>query len=322
MPKFRTPRAHIGAIVLVVATAAAAIAAPAAASVVTSIDIFTITRSGLSPGSPLGSYEGQRVLYRDDFGDGVAPPAGGSFSTSAPGTYGVLGSYPAGAEAGGRLALDSSHGGDFINAQGGGRTLQRSVLLTDIDANSPAGLKPLHTFAVYGLFDWVLPPLHGDGYGVLLNDGGPAGASISLDLFVRRELNGNVVVRFQEQDFINSVIDTLELDVLVVPPGADQIELRLERADLATSSITAAYRFWDDGAALSPFTVMTTSVDFFTRNAWARGGYFAVEMIPVAEPGTLALLLWPAALGLLAVWHRRVWRLRGPEGGGPDRLRL
>lgn len=281
------------------AAGALVLSLPAGATVITAIDEFTITRSGIT-GSALGNYLGQPVFYRDSFSDGIPPPSGSTFFNGSTGTYNVNGTYPAGSEAGGKLTLNSSLGGSFINASGGGRTQQLAILPTDINPASQAGLKQaFHTFAVFGLFDLAVPPARGDGYGIFVNDGGPSGATESIDLFVRREENNNVVIRFQEQDFLNSVINTLQLVSLVIPAGADQIELQLQRATLGDNLLTASYRFWDNGAALSPgFTTLSSTASFFTSNGWARGGFFAAQSIP--EPSTLALLLL-AAMGLFAL---------------------
>lgn len=288
----------------IIAGSALAASIPAGATAITSIDTFTITRSGIdSAGSSFGIYEGEGVFYRDGFSDGAVPPSGGSFFTGAAGTYNVLGSYLSTDESGGKLGLDSSLGGAFTNANGGSRTLQRSVLTTDADPDAQAGLKQAyHTFSVFGLFDLTTPPVSRDGYGIAINDGGPSGATESIDLFVRREENGNLVVRFQEQDFLNKVINTLELDALLsIPVGADQIELQLRRGDLSTKLLTASYRFWDEGSPIGQFITMSATADFFTNNAWARGAFFAVEgTAEVPEPGSLALLFAGMAAGLFA----------------------
>ena len=279
---------------------------PVQATAVTAIDEFVITRSGITS-SLLGTYEGRQVFYRDSFGDGTPPPSAGSFFNGTTGTYNVLGSYPAGAELGGKLGMDSSLGGPFINAIGAGRTLQRSILPTDVDPLTQAGLKEtFHTFSVFGLFDLTIPPVRGDGYGIAVNDGGPLGSTESIDFFVRREMNDSLVIRLQEQDFLNSVVNTLELDSLLIPTGVDQIELQLQRADLETGALIASYRFWDDGTAMSPsFTTMSATADFFTNSGWARGVFFAVEAVKaVPEPSTLPLLLLGGA-GLFAVTRQR-----------------
>jgi hypothetical protein len=266
------------------------------ATAITQLDEFVITRSGITS-SQLGSYEGQLVWYRDSFSDGAPPPSGGTFFSGVSGSYGVLGSYPTGSESRGLLTLNSAFGGPYVNANGGGRVLQRSTLLTDVDPETQAGLKKaFHTFSVFGLFDLTIPSSRGDGYGISVSDGGPLGATEAIDLFVRREENNNVVIRLQEQDFLNSMINTLELDLLAAPLGADQIELRLQRGDLATGLLTASYRFWDNGSAITDFIVMSKAADFFTTNGWARGNFFAVQAIP--EPGTLGIVL--LAAGLLA----------------------
>ncbi len=286
-----TVRTIAGAMVVAAATL---MPQPAIASAVTAIDEFIITRSGLT-GSQLGTYESQLVFYRDSFTDGNPPPSGGTFSNGASGTYNVLGTYPINAESGGKLNLDSSLGGSFVNAGGAGRTQQRSILPTSADPTTDAGLKQIHTFAVYGIFDLILPPTPSDGYGIFLNDAGPTGATETVDLLVRREGNNSVVIRFQEQDFLNGVVNTLELDALSPPVGASQIEFRLQRGALNTDEVTAAYRFWTGGTP-GAFTVMSNSASFFTTNSWARGGFFAVQALAVPEPNTLPLLVLGAAI--------------------------
>lgn len=299
MSAMRSSKAVIQTLVILFALVSGA---PASATVVTAIDEFIIVRSGVAASSP-DFYDGRTVFYRDSFNDGLAPTSGGQFFTGTPGTYKVLGSYPAGAESAGRLTIDSSHGGGFVISSGGNYLLQRSVLPTDTNPATQDGLKrDFHTFAIYGRFDLVIPPMTADGYGISINDDGATGESTALNLFMRRELNGNVVIRFEEEDFVDDIAQILERDVLDVPIGADQIEFRLGRDSLTTNEIIAAYRFWDNGTPMSAFTTMTATADFFTRREWARGAFFAVQAVPVPEPSTLVLLV---LAGLAAAGRRK-----------------
>jgi PEP-CTERM motif len=279
------------------------LALPVQASVITAIDEFVITRDPLPVGVPEPG-----VFYRDSFSDGVEPPSGGSFFNGAAGTYSLTGTFANGDEANGKLTLDSSRGGAFINAAGTGRLAQLTTLQTDIDPSTQAGLKrAFHTFTVSGLFNLVLPPTIGDSYGIYVNDAGPSGRTESIDLVVRREENNSIVIRFHEQDFLGGVVNTIELDTLDIPTDATQIELLLQREDLATNALTASYRLWVNGSANPLFTDMSASASFFTNNDWARGGFFALQALPlqaVPEPSTVALLL----LGLVGLGVARKQR--------------
>ena len=142
---------------------------------------------------------------------------------------------------------------------------------------------------MFGLSDLAVPARVGDGCGIALADGGAQRSAPSFDLLLRRDENGGVHSRFQEHGFRNRVITTLERGLLTVPVGADQVELRLERADPDSDAVTAADRFRDGGASVGDWTTLSRSADFFRCHAWGRGPFFAVEAVP--EPGPLGLLL-------------------------------
>jgi hypothetical protein len=291
------------------------------ARVVTFIDHFIITRGGIDPPVSFGTYPGpapggQQIYYQDFFDDGSEPPAGEFFASTtpaippAPALYGVFGSYGMSDECcvpapPSKLRLDSSMGGFGANAMGQGRLTQRATLLGDSTPTiSARGLKPqFHTFSIFGLFDLMVPPEAVDGYGVTFNDS-PA-TQESVDLLVRRLLSNSVVVRFGHQDFLGSGISVIDEDVLAPPPLADQIELRLEWAnvdgDPEGDAMFASYRYWGVGAPLEDFVLMSGSSAFSNGKGYGRASFFAVQAVP--EPGTAALLF--AALSLLAAVRRR-----------------
>lgn len=279
------------------------------ASAVTAIDHLVITRSPLpgGPGDPgfIGIYEGQGIFYVDLFGNGLEPPSAGAFAFSV-GTpvYGVSGTFGPTDEMGGKLALDSSKGALIANAAGAARLAQAAVLLTNTDvANPVAGLKQAnHTFSIYGLIDLMSPPNPLDTVTVLLSDSGP-GLSPTEELVVglRRNAASALELFFARQDFVAGTITFFDQDPLAPPAGADQVELRLTRASLGDNLVSAAYRFWDDGAPITAFSVMDGAASFFNTRGWGRAGFRASEAV-VPAPGTIALLL--AALATLVLVRR------------------
>jgi len=85
---------------------------PVQATAVTAIDEFVITRSGITS-SLLGTYEGRQVFYETR---SVTEPRHRRLAAlqRLHGTYNVLGSYPPAPNCGGKLGMDSSLGGPFI----------------------------------------------------------------------------------------------------------------------------------------------------------------------------------------------------------------
>jgi hypothetical protein len=279
------------------------------ASAVAFLDHLIITRNLISLTGPqsLGTYEGAGIFYADQFSDGAVPSSGGVFFGPTPGMYFLqFGAYGPSDESGGKLRLDSSLGGPSVNAAGQGRRTQQVTLPTTTNTSQSAQglIQAFHTFSVYGLFDITLPPDLVDGYGIQIQDNGPAlTATEELAMQVFRRPDGSVVIRSLRQNFAGGGVTILDDDPLVVPAGADQIELRLERASTGSDLVTGAYRFWDGGSPVTAFTVMDNPADFFNNRGWARAGFRAFEQLRVPEPGTLALLI--AALGVLTVGTRQ-----------------
>jgi hypothetical protein len=290
----------------------AAVAIPGAvyASALTFLDHLIITRNLTPlPGElgTLGTYEGAGIYYQDLFSDGLVPPAGGQFFGPNPGAYFIqFGSYGPTDESSGKLRLDSAKGGPATNAAGQGRQTQQVTLPSSINTNqSVQGLiQAFHTFSVYGLFDIALPPDPIDGYGIQIQDNGPAlTATEELAIQIFRTQGGSMVIQWFRQDFAGGGITPLDADTLVIPAGADQIELRLARASAASDLVTGAYRFWDSGSPVTAFTVMDNPANFFNTRGWARAGFRAFEQLRVPEPDTLALVF--GALGVLGWTTRR-----------------
>lgn len=255
------------------------------------------------------------ALFLDPFEDGVPPPSAPNFLPMGSGSasYGVLPSvpgFPAGAEAGGRLALDASLGASVVTGGGEARRIVRATLLTNTDStNTTLGLKRNHSFLAAGRFELsALPAAPGDAFGIELHDAPPGGliSEVSQALVRRSSDPGdaNVYISFLKQLPGGGGLDLAGNILLAPPANATQIALFLRHATPNTDQITAEYRYWDASGPLSDPIALPGMTTMFTGEAFVRASFIVAE---IPEPGTYAMLL--AGLAMLGWVARR--RLNG-----------
>lgn len=265
---------HLAALVGLAASTAVAHAAPFTAY----IDEFWVVRNGVQ-------------IFRDSFNDGDGPPSAPPFVDGTPATYAVQGSFGAGSESGGRLRV----GGDgyivsntFINSV----LLNSATLLTNRDSSNARGLKKLHEFSTFGLFDYVAPTQTNETYGIRLTDGGQDDV---LDLRVVWN-GGTPAVRFRKIDFVNETDTVLGLFSLPVS-GFDEILFELHHA-ADSSLVFASFQLYSGGNPLGAEFSFDTGGSIFSNELWTNADFRATASVP--EPGSLLLLL-AAALGLVGL---------------------
>ena len=263
---------------------------PASATVF-SIDEFTVARGDGT------------VIFRDAFDNGIAPPSAPNFlSNGNPASYALTGA--AGTEAGGSYRYDTAQGliVDAVGRPGFNRASD-ARLLTNIDnANNSNGLKGGNTFIVSGLFNLAsIPTVPREGFGIRLSDGGVVGGTGNdiLDLFLRQNASGVLVIQFRRIDVVADFITTF--GSFAYDPTQDQVLLQLSKLDAATKSIQASFAYVDAGVT-GAFTTFATTADIFNGENATRASFRATTPVPL--PPTIFLSL----IGLAALISVRKFR--------------
>ena len=154
------------------------------------------------------------------------------------------------------------------------------VLRTNIDpANLAAGLKSDDNFTLSAVFDLIMPDSPREAYGIHLTDrlvGGPglppdqAGDDV-IELVVRQNLSGNVVVALREIDHVADVTTNIQSIVLNAPPGADQIRLNLTHSTSNVGTIVASFEYLSGGAVVGTQTFSQVGHIFGAETAGFTG---------------------------------------------------
>jgi hypothetical protein len=237
------------------------------------------------------------IAANDDFNDGVAP-------SGFP--YAVTGAFPAGAESGGLLTLNSDWGTLTNNALGQQRQTLTTTLLTGlVNPSNAFTFDRSDRLNYFGIFNLSSPvgPL-GNGYGIRFREssaGNPDLARI-VELFVQYDVAlGHDVIRYSLQDFVAHTITTLGFVDFAIPNGADQIELQISHAANGDDFI-GGYAF-GSGGTFDSLTDFATAGQLTSE--FYRAQFIAFSALPdatVPEPGGVALIC--LALGCLTMVRR------------------
>ena len=131
----------------------------------------------------------------------------------------------------GRLIFDSENAVSFDGPGAPDPIIgQNAVLRSNINPASSEALKSTANFTISGVFDLITPDSPREAYGVRLTDrlvGGPGMPPDQLgddviELVVRQNLSGNVVVALREVDHVNDVTTNIQSITLAAPAGTDQ----------------------------------------------------------------------------------------------------
>jgi hypothetical protein len=283
------------------------------------IDSFQILRSNTSAGMDmLGGF------FFDPFSSGGPPPSAPNFLNGVPAAYGVLGTFPAGAEAGDKLALDTNLGAFVDNAAGQPRQTLRATLLTttfppDRTGPDPGGFDPglyrHHGFQVSGRFDLAaLPSAPGQLFGIEVNDEffdpttsvfRTADERLQVQIQRRNDpADTTIYIALIKQVFSAGTLEAVNLQPLPPPPpgtNPDQIAIGLGHT-AGADTFAHGYQYWQGGVALGSIVALPGTAAMFAGENFVRAGVVASQL-PIPEPGTYAMLL--AGLGVLACVARR-----------------
>lgn len=260
---------------------------PASATVF-SIDEFTVARGDGT------------VIFRDAFDNGVAPPSAPNFlSNGNTASYALTGA--AGTEAGGIYSYDTAQGlvVDAVSRPGFNQASDARLLTNIVNTNNTNGLKGGNTFIVSGLFNLAsIPTVPREGFGIRLSDGGVVGGTGNdiLDLFLRQDASGALVIQFRRVDIVADFITTF--GSFAYDPMHDQVLLQLSKLDATTKAVQASFAYVDAGVT-GAITTFGTTADIFNGENATRASFRATTPVPIAP--TLSLTL----LGLLSMFAIR-----------------
>lgn len=234
----------------------------------------------------LSLYKNNALLFQDNFDNGLTP-------AQESGTYVVGGTIPNGAEAGGKLTLDSAWGSVGPNALGQPRQSVGIIGRTGTSSGDPSSLGRNDLISFSAVFDIVDPvgPLN-NGYGLVLRESGPQGVlNRSLSMQVQYlSSDGKSLIRLYEQDFITGTVNVLWQIPFAVPTGADQIALELSNEGTQSTAFQALYAF-GAGGVFGPGERAGQTGEMFLTADYVRPQIQVYSALPAAvpEPSTWAL---------------------------------
>jgi len=240
--------------------------------------------------------ENGSIAFQDEFNDPLSVPA---FSNGTPGSYVVHGSP--GPEANGKLRMSTDDGRIALNAIGGSVISTRLRLNDNRNTSVPTGIRPGITFSASALFDLPASGFGpGEGFSLALREYTPGGgAAHTMRLRAGRAGNAAPSIHWYADDWIADTITTVDSAPLLIPGGADQILLLLDRRG-ADTPVTGSFRFFDDGAESGFLNTSGFGITPF-QYADRMNVEIIVSTSVVPVPGSLVLLLSGVAVaGLVA----------------------